>query len=495
MEPIRLNKGDVAKKIFLAFILILFSLPCVCAKTKAKKTEVEVQEGKDLKEIIYEEDDLSKMQAIMKSVREKEEKEKQSKIERTDEYTGHTFTLSGRPVVQNDFIRVEALPSPGTVGIYAIDESTRERIKLISNYEKFSTTFFSLLCGKRVYQLNKSASVIQELRQTSNSVQILYRIPNKARVLLDFKPVNKKSTEEFEYIKGDGVLKVCVYVTNLGARQTFLGIKGIFDTYLGENSTHFKTAGGRNFDKEAKFTELEIAERQWVLSENNKNSIQFLFFGKGITTPEAVYLGNRDTLRMQQWIPSVHDDQSFNSVLAYNNSAVGLSWKGQYLEKNETVCVVFYIAATPIKKIEFEQTSEEDAPIQQVETPENAPFVAADGLQQVSDDGSVIEPDSQIVKDAEKALADSGYVRSSGNTSGGFVPSSQPSFGNAASDKRVDFVVPPVTKEKLDPVYIQQLIDRIYSLQNDPQLIDRSEIRRLNAELDSILMKIREQRR
>ena len=63
------------------------------------------------------------------------------------------------------------------------------------------------------------------------------------------------------------------------------------------------------------------------------------------------------------------------------------------------------------------------------------------------------------------------------------VPVEKPDF---------EFIVPPVSDAQLDPEYVQDLIDRINSLQSDPDLVDHEEVSRLNAELDAILLKLRQ---
>ena len=56
----------------------------------------------------------------------------------------------------------------------------------------------------------------------------------------------------------------------------------------------------------------------------------------------------------------------------------------------------------------------------------------------------------------------------------------------------VDFIIPPVDDYQLNPEYIQNLINRINSLQSNPEFVDRNEIKQLNAELDAIMKKIRQ---
>lgn len=453
------------------FISLLF----VSALSSAAFSETEIIKPQDAEKVLTNEE--------KRAIKKEEARRAREKV---DDYTGHQYTIEKNPVVENDYVKVQALSVPGTFGIYAFNKDTKAQVNLLSVLDKASSTFFSLKYGKDIYQLNKSANIVSEIRQTRNSVQCLYRLPNKARLLVDFMPVNKYDDVEFDYIKGDGVVKVTMYATNLSSKKTEVGVKGVFDTYLGENGIHFKTAGNLNYDAESKITDIE--NKQWVLSENSKYSIQFLLYGKGISAPETVFLTTKENLMKNEWEPNVIENRSFNTVVSYNNSELGVNWPLVELAQNETNVIVFYIALTPIKNIEVDNDVYV-APNGYVSTPENAPFV---------DDGSRPKTSAPETPVKTETVPNPSVVTPVQNPAAVYNPIEKLPKQNSGSyqlEKPVyDFVLPPVTKAQLDPVYIQQLIDRIYSLQNDPQLIDKSEIRRLNAELDQILLKIRSQR-
>ena len=55
----------------------------------------------------------------------------------------------------------------------------------------------------------------------------------------------------------------------------------------------------------------------------------------------------------------------------------------------------------------------------------------------------------------------------------------------------VVYTVGDITDSMLNMQYINDLLDRIRKLEEDPAHIDRNELLRLNAELDAILEKVR----
>ena len=84
----------------------------------------------------------------------------------------------------------------------------------------------------------------------------------------------------------------------------------------------------------------------------------------------------------------------------------------------------------------------------------------------------------------------------------GDVPSLASKTKDDASDKKsmeskdkrtdVEFIVKNIRDYQLDPVYIQDLIDRIDALQSEKK-VDRKKVAQLNAELDAILERLRQQ--
>ena len=235
------------------------------------------------------------------------------------------------------------------------------------------------------------------------------------------------------------MVRLTVYVTSLSDKTQKVAVKALFDTILGENRDyHFTTASGGQIDAACQF--LSFDDERWVASSNGKTTAQFLLSGKTVSPVEAVTVANRDELYRSRWIPVIKERSGFNGVLAYNNSALAISWPAFELEPEKTGTITMYIALAS-----------------DGESPRGEEF-----LEEVT----VVEP----------------VVEETAPDKNGFV----------IRKPDVEFVVPPITDKQLDPAYIQQLIGRIDSLQSDPELVDRTEVRQLNAELDAILEKIRQ---
>ena len=229
-------------------------------------------------------------------------------------------------------------------------------------------------------------------------------------------------------------VKVEVVLENISSTTLNVALKGIFDTILGENSgVHFVTARYPYVSTEASFSDME--QLQWVRSSNGNESIQFLFEGNGISSPKMVVLANKDVVTSDSWMPIIKTGRTFNSVFSYNNSAICALWDKMSLTPSTKGSVTFYITLASKAKI-----------------PPTASFL---GPKQGA--GNLTDGDKILYTDE---------------------------YG-------VVYTVGDITDSMLNMQYINDLLDRIRNLEEDPAHIDRNELLRLNAELDAILEKVR----
>ena len=196
---------------------------------------------------------------------------------------------------------------------------------------------------------------------------------------------------------------------------------------------HFVTARYPYVSTEASFSDME--QLQWVRSSNGNESIQVLFEGNGISSPKMVVLANKDVVTSDSWMPIIKTGRTFNSVFSYNNSAICALWDKMSLTPSTKGSVTFYITLASKAKI-----------------PPTASFL---GPKQGA--GNLTDGDKILYTDE---------------------------YG-------VVYTVGDITDSMLNMQYINDLLDRIRKLEEDPAHIDRNELLRLNAELDAILEKVR----
>lgn len=335
----------------------------------------------------------------------------------------------------------------GTVGSFQLYSLDRDGVAfpVLAGHDEFTSSFFSLRVGKKEYRLTDNIGIVIGARKDDTGAQLIYVVPDVARVHV-----------KFECLKSDlngseDILKVTVSVKNIGKKAADFALKNVLDTILGEQSiSHFSTAENVVVNTEMQFRRFDKAK--WIISENKKTSMQILIYGADITPMEAVSLSNKDLLLLQNWIPSVIQSRTFDSVLSYNNSAVALNWEPVHLSQGQETSFVYYIA--------FASDGTK---------PAGEKFIDTFGEKLVNTEDSQSEA---LQKDDDSV---------SENSSGADSAISQPEKTN------VDFNPDLIPPEKINYEYVRKLLERIDALENDAEKVNREEILNLNAELDAIM--------
>ena len=382
--------------------------------------------------------------------------------EKTDEFLGTVYIPEKKYTFGSGRIKIDLKNNGEAFNIYVIDEYDKE-YPVFSETDGARHTYFCLKTGKSIYKLNESAGIVRSVRRLpEGNGQIAYTLQNNFQTVIDFAILRSSDSAD------DDIVKITAYVTNISKSKKVLSLKAIFDTHLGEGTPyHFMTSSGMKLNSERFLAVPREAED--VISTNDYNSVQFLLYGNSVSPIETVALANKSLLSGNLWTPVITNSRSFNSFLAYNNSAVGLNWPLFILDKCETQTIVFYIAVAtdglPVQGLTFIQSLEQESESEEI-VPEEEETEEAEETEQAEE---IEEPKEESSEETEKA--------------------EEPKKESA---QNLEFVVPPITAEKLDYEYIQSLIDRIDALQSDPDTVDRIEVRLLNAELDAILEKIRQ---
>jgi hypothetical protein len=336
--------------------------------------------------------------------------------------------------------------------VYADTEVSSGKLKLV--IEDYDGTFFlyrknakgayvSLLDSKR-YSANSAfyALIDRSVQKLSRSGGV--RIKSNALeqgAELNFTVQNKMAcTIVFTFIS-DGVhdseaLCVDIRAQNTDDVQHLMGIKAVFDTWLGENSgVHFSTALQDSAAAEYYFTDMK--NERWIQSANGEVALRLLFFGGDITKTQTVALANKDVLAVPVWAPVLVPQRKFDSIQSFNNSAVSAAWNPQYLDPNETLQIRFYITtgAGRIPPTDFENLYR------------------------------------NFDNDAMKKY--------------------KPDAENIGSYPQLPFERDRYDLTDEETAYIHSLLERIRVLEANPASAKPEEIIRLNAEIDAVLSKVK----
>lgn len=453
--------------------------------------------------------------------------EKLLEKQKKDPYTGWVYLPEKNPDIVSGDVKLVLKTGTGSFGIYVIPEQGKE-IPLLSTYDAYNSSFFAIKCGRKEYRLNRENGVRTSTRKTAYGAQLVYTIDNKAQVTVDFSLFPSISTSS----RVD-MIRVTVYTTNLGKTIQSFSVKGVFDTILGENAyTHFSTAARSRVDGERLYTDM--SGERWIRSSNENSTIQFLLYGKGITKPQAVILGSKDLLSGTSWQPAIQESRGFSSVLTYNNSALGINWPTFYLDPQKTNAITFYISvaadgnepagkefltalesgnialsATPPSYVTTSDVAATPSLIPQEEltTFYRTGMPVIDDGKDHSLDGTAEnqEPDKTSISLEDEPAPVPSIDTPSIDTIEDVVSVAAPEKINepevietvkepSVSETSVTETVVPetsVTDNQLDPEYIQNLLDRIAELEENPSTAAAEELQSLSEELDSILLKLR----
>lgn len=334
------------KKIFgaiaLFFIAGIFLFPLSAAsKTKklneTAKVEVAQEDSSDSEKADEKSDEKSESKNNKKAKKDKKNKKdkktKTNKKEKKEIF--RTRTLESVVGTVKYLLKGKV----GSFQFYAMGKNGSQ-IPLLAGYDEFTSSFVSLKVGNREYRLTNNIGIIIGTKKIENGVQMLYIVPDVARVLLSFENVNVNRN-----LIDSEIIKATFTITNKGKRTDTFAFKEVFDTVLGEHSgPHFITSDEISINNERQYRRFDSL--QWISSSNLKAGIQFLICGEGITTPEVVTLSNKDLLAMQKWVPQVIASRTFDSVLSYDNSAVCINWPEKWLSPEENYEISFYIAVS-----------------------------------------------------------------------------------------------------------------------------------------------------
>ncbi|MDE7382832.1 MAG: hypothetical protein K2M99_02965 [Treponemataceae bacterium] len=429
----------VKKCVLLAvvFSLVLLLCPCMYAVPTNASDVFIVSDGQN--NVSDSKAKLKKAErAANKAKKKAEEAEKKNKKEAsrfasrdTDVSSGDKKTAFSSKTIEVSDGKVKILMKGalGSFQLYALDNE--KSIPLLSGNDEFTSSFYALRVGKKDFKLTNNIGVLVGARKIENCVQMMYSIPKVACVLLTYECISSYPGEQKD------MLKITASVLNVGKKADTFSLKTVFDTCLGEQKgPHFSTADNKEINKEMQFQKFDSAK--WIISGNDTASMQILLYGADITVPNVVSLANKDLLSMPTWIPNVYGAKNFDSVVSYNNSSVCINWADVMLSPEEEVSFVYYIAVATAGEI-----------------PQGEKF---------------IEWQASLHSDEKEAS---------------YVPEQKVKDGGSSSQIYID-------PEKLSREYIQSLIDRINALENNSQMVDRSELMMLNAELDLILEKLRQ---
>lgn len=372
-------------------------------------------------------------------------------------------------------IRLRARKNLGTFNISVVDDMGKT-IPLLATSNEYITSSFYLKAGKKIIKLNQDSSVNTYARKTDNGMQIAYVIDDIGNVIVDFTCFSSTKKNDIDTVK------VTAHVVNKGKKRNEFELKVVLDTVLGETDRHhFYTASLDPVKNELSYKDIKTAK--WFYSKNSNASMQFLFDGADTTKPELVALANLSTLTGNNWYPSMSNYRAFDTVLSYNNSAVGANWQKRKISVDESFEEIFYISTSFGKDLPI---GNEYVYKNQKKNNQNGDAENTEDLNGTIND-TVSEQPVEVIDDD---------VKDSRKNDKNNKPEKVNPEPEQITEKIEEKSAEPKQSEKIENYklskeYIQELLDRIAQIEDTGDSVSNQELIRLNMELDEILEELR----
>ena len=371
-------------------------------------------------------------------------------------YTGWVDVSSKELDVKSGIVQIRVKPNLGTFNFAVLNDNDKY-VPVLSTANEYTSSGFFLKAGKKRYRLLADKNVQPSILKLPAGFNLTYKVAKAAEVSVSFEAVRSYPESDVDMVK------ISAEIKNVGQKTDEFALRLVLDTILGETGDyHFFGADNTPIKNEALYRSMK--EQRWIFSRNSNADMQILFDGADITPTETVALANYATLEQTSWEPDMVVYRTFDTVLSYKNSAIGINWPAVRIRPEQTSKVVFYIALAADGKL-----------------PQGTIFVGGKAPEPVK-----AEPEMEFVFPGEKLVPtpiEEGVVDTKPVTS----------VDEFAVRRDVPFNVNNLSKEQLTLEYVQNLIDRISALEENSSSVNRKEILQLNAELDAILSVLRQQ--
>ncbi len=360
-------------------------------------------------------------------VKESEEETRKQSRKKSASSAARKINRFGDDVaVEKGLVRMETVRASGAVLFYVVNGKKVYPAVDINGYGQ--SNYISLYMDAREYRLGKVGHTPYHYDVDENSITETFTAKGVAELKATYTIAKMNEKDELE----NSVLVKYSFKNMTGKKKAFV-LKSVYNFCLGENrSAHYSTALKNDIGGE--YVVFPSKDESWIISSDSMNAVEVIVFGEGVTPPKKAVMANKDVVELSTPATAFNPGNSFDSLMSYNNSSLGLYWDAVELDDGESADY-FY-------KINFSVSD----------------FQNSGKLSPAEKDGTSVAP--------EKASA----PKKDDSTSGD-----------------VDYIDP----SKLNEEYVQQLINHINSLEQSDPSLNRLKIQQLQTEVDEVLQVLR----
>ena len=230
-------------------------------------------------------------------------------------------------------IRIVLHEEIGRFTLYYLADLKQKQYRALFSDEDPRTSLLSILEGNNVHRIGDSYEFKRKAEIVGQGVRYVWD-SNKLQIVEEFVPI-ASSAAPLE----DGV-KLTVSVENVSEQDLSIGVRFLFDTYLGEDkSKHFTTDGKAEITRELSIPKKEMIQ-YWVSPDpdsNNEIGLQCMTSGEGISVPDSIVFANWKRLNDSRWTYETNPSRTFMyPPFSFNDSAVIHYYDAMDLPKGAT---------------------------------------------------------------------------------------------------------------------------------------------------------------
>ena len=250
-------------------------------------------------------------------------------------------------------IKVVLHENMGRFSVYYLHDLSNNEYTALYLDQDPRTTSLSIIENNKVYRMGESSDFRQVIESTNDGAKFIWR-SSSLEVTEELSFINSPSSPV-----SDGIL-VTITVTNIAETKRSVGIRYIFDTYLGEeNGTHFETGTVKRISGETSYFKYNLPE--YINSPSGADrfeGFQIMLDGSGTTKPDKVVLANWKRMNDATWDYNVKASRNFNQLpYSINDSGIGLYYNQQNITPGSSETVKIAMGAYSSEGFSAEKNS------------------------------------------------------------------------------------------------------------------------------------------
>jgi len=237
------------------------------------------------------------------------------------------------------YIRLVINESKGCFSLYYLADPQTMRYEPLFNPNDSSASFMSVIVDGEVYKLGSSSQFKSRIEREKKDMALIFE-SSFLKVTQLFSPVRTTSSQ-----MANGV-KITISVKNTGTERSFVGVKMLLDTDLGERRGGTPIFTNTQLVKSELLIDGHSSERYWI-SRGKKISLMGSIvnpvrtYGK---SPDYVHIANWKRLRDASWMLPYSKGRSFNNLpYSVGDSAVCYFFGPQMIDRNRIVTYTVFL--------------------------------------------------------------------------------------------------------------------------------------------------------